>query len=100
MEAMHELDGFNLRREASPLATSQERELAHADRLVSISDEKPAPLRRFTPMPSSTLHYLFQSQTRSQPPCDTASEQASDDIDRSFNLRREASPLATKGPCS
>ena len=87
--------------------------------LVSISDEKPAPMRRHS-ITCRIGHVLwFQSQTRSQPPCDgykeplywplpnvSISDEKPAPMRRlvgenlgltlcGFNLRREASPHAT-----
>ena len=160
---------FNLRREASPHATTRGRPSCasrlmfqsqtrsqppcdakicapHAEHIfVSISDEKPAPMRRSPGIPPNTritgfnlrreasphatrlrdLHRDralrgFQSQTRSQPPCDSGGISFSDPLsvvsisdekpapmrlhpfnpginsNICFNLRREASPHATK----
>ena len=134
---------FNLRREASPHATGQDiacyaspfsfqsqtrsqppcdiqADLLAAQRFtVSISDEKPAPMRRLrgcriapehgcfnlrreasphatqSPVWSSSAHYQFQSQTRSQPPCDVFTTDVATAKLIGFNLRREASPHAT-----
>ena len=85
---------FNLRREASPHATESGDHNGVSLNIVSISDEKPAPMRqglmkvfvdpffcfnlRREASPHATsevkrLYHsmpLFQSQTRSQPPCD------------------------------
>ena len=69
-EQERKFEGFNLRREASPHATSV---------LMALSPASPR----------------FQSQTRSQPPCDIDTEFAEDGVTIGFNLRREASPHAT-----
>src|SRR5579875_212624 len=62
--------GFNLKREAAPVATQDEEDKDAEDRAVSISNEKPPRLPRRSALPVS----LPVS---------------------SFNLKREAAPVAT-----
>ncbi len=87
--------GFNLKREANPLATHPVNNQRPRRIFVSISSEKPT-LWRHTPQRLWDVPIpQFQSQARSQPSGDaTAIDGRSNDL--SFNLKREANPLATR----
>ncbi len=91
---------FNLRREASPRATPESERAGRRQPGVSISGEKPVPVRRdlgsYTPWQRS----MFQSQARSQSPCDAVRQRAARIPMMCFNLRREASPRATRSRCN
>ena len=110
---------FNLRREASPRATISTVEVRTVQFSVSISGEKPVPVRRQSRTDRPPRPCLFQSQARSQSPCDWKHWARWDYYEvvsisgekpvpvrpvpectyrpgvRCFNLRREASPRAT-----
>ncbi len=84
---------FNLCREANPLATSTVKmPWSEACLTVSISVEKPIPWRPNIVFPPSILG--FQSLSRSQSPGDGYAVRKHSAI-HSFNLCREANPLAT-----
>ncbi len=65
---------FNRRREASPRATVQHQALPPALCIVSIADAKPVPVRRSCRAARPGAEPEFQSQTRSQSPCDDGIE--------------------------
>ncbi len=64
------IDGFNLKREAAPVATGKATGTGHIDAIVSISNEKPPQLPR-------------------------GEERRGEKMGEGFNLKREAAPVAT-----
>ncbi len=88
--------GFNLRREANPLAT----QMAECGQSFSNSfnlRREANPLATVQTSVPRVLPPRFQSQARSQSPGDVSSGAEIPMMPDSFNLRREANPLATRG---
>src|SRR6266496_2368235 len=91
------VSGFNLRREANPLATVHEKGNQQG---VNKFQSQARSQSTGDPNNTSTVVTLFgfQSQARSQSTGDLLIKTQVSSIHGSFNLRREANPLAT--PCS
>ncbi len=89
---------FNRRREASPRATVLYPEQCHDWHNVSIADAKPVPVRPCAGCVGTRANRAFQSQTRSQSPCDPFQHSVASSPNVRFNRRREASPRATAEP--
>ncbi len=96
-EAIGASSSFNLKREAAPVATLRMISSCSSRHLVSISNEKPPQLPPLWMVRSRHPGALFQSQTRSRPSCHGKKTRKIKAAAPSFNLKREAAPVATGG---
>ncbi len=87
-------DGFNLKREASPLATRHRGNSGSAADRFNLKREA-SPLATWRIAPICNPFARFQSQARSQSPSDHTDSYPYLLCSGRFNLKREASPLAT-----